>query len=67
MSRRVRRRHEDMEPDDDEDVRATESIGMKFAERAKKRDIGIALRAACHIFCHWQRQQCRDEGHWFRG
>ena len=61
MSRRVRRRHKE-EPDDDEDVRATENIRMKFAERAKKREIGIALRAASHIFVNASNAAMKDIG-----
>ena len=51
MAGRRRRRDEDeYEPDDDEDVRATESLRVGYAQRAKQRDVGLALRAACQIF-----------------
>jgi hypothetical protein len=46
--------------DDEEDVRATDNIRVLYSERAKRRDIGLALRAACHIFVNASNAVMKD-------
>lgn len=63
MSRRERRhRQEHMELDDEEDVREADSLRVRYAERAKKRDIGLALRATCQIFVKASNAAMKDIG-----